>query len=239
MFKKSLNVFLRCLFASILCLMIIIMVSSLTNIAFTQKIGYRAYGTDNSGKTKYLYSYRYTDGKDKLQAEYEKKGYTINTEEDRSDLKGVGKAVNIILTEGISLALLFFFLHGILFSYGNKDANSANFGHIVEDKYKGLKIGLLGSVPYFAFYFVFALSAFGINKNFSIILFKVVNAVNFGFYKLILGDSVKVAELNSLQIVLAILPLFVVPIMTHISYTLGLKGISIGEKVVYKKKGKE
>ena len=72
-------------------------------------------------------------------------------------------------------------------------------------------------------------------SGFNAQMYKFVISYFYSFAELILGGTAALSELTVVKILLFGLLLFAIPVITEISYLLGLKGISLEEKLVYKK----
>ena len=219
-----------CLSANIICM----------GVFKGEEIGYTNVIRDKEGIAVKSYNHYFADGDDKIAQEYEEKIVSKEYSENKVPLYDItksGKIVYAVITQLVLLILLIAFIYSKLWKQGQFDENSVNFGHINEDKLRGLKIGLIANIPYFAIY-IFLLTAFIIKE--SLPLASSVYAIaNYAFSPVIdviwQYESVPSA---SLQFVYMFLLLLVVPVVSCVSYILGYKGISLSEKLTYKK-GKE
>ena len=235
-FKPASKVFIKIIAVTIFCFFVAISLLVMCNGFGTEKIGYTAYGaTEEDDELKELYTYYYTDGTDELEKEYTDKGYALQKVTIRSEFKGGPKTIFLALTQIINLLILLGFLYTDLWNLGAADANLANFGHKAIDKFRGFKIGLLASVPNIIFFAIMIIFKNGFMSGFNAQMYKFVISYFYSFAELILGGTVALSELTVIKILLFGLLLFVIPVITEISYLLGLKGISLEEKLVYKK----
>lgn len=234
--KNGLFLYLRTIVVLIMSLFVTVSIGVLATAAFTENIGYTAYVTDDSGKEIDKYHFEAKDGEDKLFEEYSAKGYKINKVTERSKLEGKGAIVSNVSSQTISLLMLFIFIHNKIFSIGNSDGNLVRFKHKTEDKLKGLKMGLVAIVPNIILFIVCVVMALGVNKNMTVSLYTLPNFYLFQIIRAIIGKVTVLGNLSLWQFALLFLTIFIVPIISCVSYILGYKDILISEKLTYKKK---
>ena len=147
----------------------------------------------------------------------------------------LGDTVVLIVAQGFALGILITFVYPTMWDLGGADINMVKIGQKAEDKLKGLKIGVLGTIPSALVFFVIAFTKNGISANVSTALYKFLNASFYPILEFVFGESKKFADLAVWKLIIMFLLLCVVPLTEHIGYTLGYKGFSIGEKLTYKK----
>lgn len=129
-------------------------------------------------------------------------------------------------------------VYQFMWRQGDKEANYIQFGRIPKTPYKGLKVGLLAMIPYGIMDVILALSIAQILPFDFLRTFRILNAPLYGFMKLVhwnLGWATATAPGLSWGefVVLALMPLIYV-VFCAVGYELGLRHISIKEKLVYK-----
>ena len=72
--------------------------------------------------------------------------------------------------------------------------------------------------------------------GFPLIVYKLLNSSVFSIIDVIFGSASKLSQLSVVRMVLSLSAFAVVPLISHIAYTLGFKQFSISEKLIYKKK---
>lgn len=87
---------------------------------------------------------------------------------------GAEIALNV-LSSILMLLLLASFPYSIVWSKGDRDKNSVNFGHMQEDKLRGLKVGLMAAIPSAIGYIVLVLSKLGVCFPKYIFLYRFAN----------------------------------------------------------------
>lgn len=231
------KLFLRTVVVNFMCFFIVFPISMLTTAVFTKNIGYKAYGTtsDSSEQTE-LYTHYYEDGDDTKKTAYEEEGYTVSTVTIRSEISKSGKMFFLIVSEVFCFLLLCGFIYPEILHNGTTDSNLVRFKHKKEDKFKGFKIGALAAIPNYLVLVFLVTAKLGALPNFPMVLYKLLNLSVYSFIEVILGSAVTVSELSVLRFMLLFLLPLIIPAIAGVSYILGYKNISVGEKLVYKKK---
>lgn len=140
----------------------------------------------------------------------------------------------------IAMAILFVvFPYSQLWDQGDRDHNSVQFGHMAEDRLRGLKVGLMASIPAAAaFLLLIVLKAVRVFPQYAV-YYRWLNVCFWSIFNFFIPTSVYTlpdvswAAVPAMLIILAVLPL-----TAHIGYTLGYRQISVRDKIVYKTTGK-
>lgn len=225
--KISLSLFFDIIVVSVMCLILSVSLSFLSMAVF--KGGYEAYVSDEKGNSIETYKYN-GEGEDTLLAEYESKGYKVQKVNVTSK---TGEVVDFIVYTVFALIILMTFVYYKLYPVGNKDFNAVKCGHKPEDKLRGLKIGSIASSLHILFYISMVVLKFA-KPDFSVGYYKIVNIIYFKILNVAMG-STTLADVPPWGFIVMLLPLCVVPLIAHISYTLGYKDIKISDKLKYKK----
>lgn len=203
---------------------------------FTHDVGYTAYNAQNN---EVLYHYYYADGEDIKKTEYEQSGVTVSTVALRSQLEGNAQLANDLTAQLIGGLITVGFVHNILWRQGDSDRNYVNTGHREKDIWRGVKVGLLADIPFAVSYFVLIAAKCGVISDGWFAFYKYMNFPAFSLIGAIFGRTCNsAANITALQTVLGIIPLFVLPIICGICYILGYNRINIGDKILFKKAGK-
>ena len=235
--KDGGKLFLKTFVVNIMCFFLVISFSVLTTAAFSKNIGYKAYGTTGgSSEQTELYTYYYEDGEDAKKSAYEEDGYTVSTVSIRSDISKSGKTLFLIISQVFSILILCGFIYPDIWHNGTNDSNLVKFKHKSEDKFKGLKIGAVAVIPSYLILIFLVIARLGTLPDFPMVLYKFLNSSVYSFIEVILGGTVTVSNLAVWRFVLLFLLPLIIPAIAGISYILGYKNISVGEKLVYKKK---
>jgi len=219
----------------VMCAITTVSVFFLFTAISTENIGYSAIVTDKDGKVVEQYTYYEKDGADDKCEDYEGKGYVVNKTNIRSQLKGTSNVVCCVLSEIVSLGILYVFVYNKIFAIGNSDINLVNFKHKNEDKLKGLKIGLFASIPAFLSYIALVV-VWALGKKATISYYTIANMPYFQIFRGIYGNAKYINDLSAVKVILMFLPLLILPVFAYISYILGYKDIFILQKLIYKNK---
>ncbi len=234
--KSALKVFLKLIVVTVLSFFVAISFMVMCTGFGTEKIGYTVYGAaEGDDELKELYTHYYADGVDEREAEFTEQGYAMQKVTVRSELTSGVRAIFLTLTQGVGLFILIGFVYPYLWELGAKDYNLIKFGHKNEDNLKGFKIGLMASVPNIVFFAMLIIFKNSIFSGFNMPFYKFIVSYFYSFIELILNGAYSANELSVMQIVALALMLLVIPVITEIAYLFGLKGISLEEKLIYKK----
>lgn len=235
--KIGAKLFLKLIVVNIMCFFVVMSFSVLATAAFTKNVGYKAYGTSSdSSEPQELYTYYYADGDDTKRAEYEDRGFTVSESKIRSEMTKGGTAAFLAVSQIFCILILFSFIYPNIWHIGTTDSNLVKFKHKAEDKLKGLKIGLTAVVPEYLFLLFLIIAKAGAAPKFPVVLLKFLNAAFYSLTQVICGGVVYVSELSVIRLILLLLLPLVIPAVSCVSYILGYKNFSVGEKLIYKKK---
>lgn len=214
---------------------------------FTEEIGYTAYVYENKESTESMaqYDYFYTDndgdgkddGTDTKRKEYEAKGNIVVVQMQRSSLEGSGKTVFLIVTQIFSMVMVLAFAGDRVYKQGLKDAPLIRTGNMKKDTLKGLKVGLIGNIPFVLLAILMVVLALGVApefKNFWYAIF--FNGHLYSIMVAIINGKENVCDLSVMQFVAIFAVQLIVPAISCVAYILGLKEINLGEKIVLKKR---
>ncbi len=121
---------------------------------------------------------------------------------------------------------------------GQQDHNLMQYGHIPEDRFRGLKAALVSQIlglllailAIIHLYLIARERAAGVPEELQVGLWWGFLSAYHLFYFPFVGVVWPLEEISPL---FCLLPLIFVPVVYHIGYTLGYKGFSIREKLVY------
>jgi len=234
---KSLKLYGQLIVASFMCIMLVITFNLIGTSFFTKNIGYTVFGTLEGQETQTeLYTHYYSDGEDDKKQSYIDDGYTLTEVSVRSKIK---KSTGIIwdcFTEILLLTLFGVFVYNTLWNIGFKDNNLVHIGAKKEDKFKGLKIGTITTLPSIVLLTVLTIGKTSFAKDIAVALYGFLNSHLYEAVYLISGGGGHFGSLAVWQILLFYVMLAFVPLLAHIAYILGYKSILVSEKLIYKKK---
>ncbi len=233
--KIGLSCSLRYIITALLTFFIYLSVTVVMVGLFTNNIGYTVFSVED-GKSTELYRYYYSEGEDTKYAEYEAQGLQLQKVETRMGLEGKPKVLCDAITQILGAVILFGFINNSLKKLGDSDRNLVLTGNIAEDKFRGLKIGLIANAPIYLSYIIFLLAKAGIVSPNWYALFRFLNFPQFVIINSLYGQATSSAVgIEWSNVVLGALTFIVLPLFSYITYTLGYKRINIGEKIIYKK----
>ncbi len=233
--KNGVALWLRSIVVVIMCIFLCMSMTVLSTALFADEVGYYATAVKEKEET-IEYEFLYADGKeDAKKAELEADGYEVSISKKKVMTNG-GNIAFLVITQIFCILLSISFVYPNLWSLGAKDSNLVRFKHKKEDILKGLKIGVVGSIPALLMWVGLIVCKFAA-KSLPTALYKFLNCNNFSFIYAICRDET-VGELSFLQLALLLLPLTIIPATAFGAYLLGYKDISLGERFIYKKNKK-
>ncbi len=230
--KKSFKLYGLCIAGSIMCLVLSFTFTMIGANLFGEQVGYSMQG-EKDGETKILYdNYFYSDGEDLQKQKYIDEGYELTEIPVKSTTVGWDVLAQIFL-----LFMMGVFVYNNQWDLGAKDTNLVKIGEKREDKFKGLKIGLITSAPAFIFLTVLTIGKATFAKTFSIAYFSMLNPHLHRAIYLLSGSSGKYfGEFGAVEIIALYGMLLFIPLLAYIAYLLGYKSIIVSEKLMFKKK---
>ena len=234
--KSGSKIMLKCVAAVVMCFIVFASMFLLCSYIFTNDIGYDVY-VYNEEKEEFVleYTYYYSDGAvDERLEELDNNEAVYRKLQVRSELEGFGYYLTVVITQLFSLIILFSLLYIDMWKIGDKERNLSEFGHIQADNLKGLKIGLFASIPFFLFYVLLILCKLGILPDGYYSAYRILNSHVFVLLTELLGAQPTLETTGWINLIASSLLLFIIPLMCHIGFYLGYKGILIKEKLIYK-----
>ncbi len=231
--KSAFQVWLRLVFASILCFIVWLSIDAM-GLSFMGEIsGYEIYQYDENGENPQLViSHTYADGEDR-EAE-------IHLEDNQVIIKLRSMSPKNTAVVGVISSIFTWLIYGIfpynmLWNMGSHDENYVQLGRLQKDVRFGLKVGLVASIPQAILYFLLILGRFG---TFPSVILKWHRLINTPFIPYI--DAVELGATTATELSVGSLlavgaTLLFVPIVCWLGYYLGYRQISIRERMVYKK----
>ncbi len=233
--KGSLKMFVRTVFINLMGFFVVMSLIAFSVAVFAKPVGYVAYGTkEGQEEGVKLYTYYTSQGEDTQLEKYEKQGYTVTKSEIR-EVEGAGDTVVMILAQGFALGILLTFVYPAMWDLGAADINMVKIGKKEEDKLKGLKIGSFATIPAALMFLFFVFTRNGLTAHIPAAIYKFLNASFYPVLDLLFGESQRFSDLSVWKLIIIALLLCVVPLASHLGYTLGYKGFSLSEKLAYKK----
>lgn len=139
-----------------------------------------------------------------------------------------------IVSQAFMLLLLAMLVYTVTWQQGDKDRNTEDFGRMQRDKWRGLKIGLLASIPSGVMVLLLFVSRlFGLMPNY-IFVYRLGMLAYAPINNVLSSGTAWTANVTWWLLPVALLCWTVIPLVTHIGYQLGHRQYSIGEHFIYK-----
>ena len=230
------KLFLRWILINVMCFFVALSFQVLATAVFTQNIGYKVYGTlENEEKSVELYTHYSADGEDGQAAQYEEQGYVLKKLTIRSEMSRAGNIAFLTVTQIFCIMILIIFIYPNLWDLGTKDSNLVKFKHKAEDKYKGVKIGLIAVIPVYLVLILLCVMKGGLFPGFPVALYRLSHSAFYSLIGLMVGNALEIAGVAWWRMALLFLLPLLIPLFAGVSYYLGYRNFSIGEKLIYKK----
>lgn len=246
--KLAVSIWLRTILAAVMSFFVVTSITMLASAVFTRDIGYRLYRVDSEGNRTLVEEHYYEDESEEpsSDAPVSEGGTPVTGEETtttteqlyretlRSEMSGGARVVQDVVCSILTLLLLAAFPYSVMWTQGDKDNNSVHFGHMAEDKLRGLKVGALAAIPSAIAYVLLILSKLGVLRPDYYMAYRLINMP----FMLILdrltgGTSLMTSEISWGAIVAMLMTVVFVPLLAHVGYWLGYKEISLVERFIY------
>lgn len=237
LFKTSIKLWVRLVFATVMCFIVWLSIDAVGLNVFGEVTGYEIYAYDENGENpQLLSSHTYAAGEDRT-AEIK-----IKDNEVLIYLRAMSPAADVsigVLTSIFTLLIYGLYPYIVLWDKGSHDENFVNIGKMDEDRYFGLKVGAIASVPSALLYLLLILGKFGVISGTVLNWHRLINAPFIPYIDAV-EMGAKVATDLSVGSLLAVgATLLFVPFVSWIGYNLGYRHFSIREKIVYKNSASE
>lgn len=141
-----------------------------------------------------------------------------------------------ILIQLLQLVLLVAIVYGRLWSMGDRDQNRVHYDKMTAEPGRGLRIGVLATIPWAVAYVLLLLSKLGLMPAGYVAVYRVLNTL---FLPLINAVTFTVMDTRLVSwwaLLVLLLTLAVVPVICHVAYRLGYRGVQLSEKLIYQSK---
>lgn len=146
----------------------------------------------------------------------------------------------------VGLVVQFVFMYGTIWDCADKDREQINLKIKNHPIYRGILIGLISAIPYYAMAIAMMLMTFNLIPDITGLL-RVCSSQFWGIYTFLLpvatgvnpspnGPVFAESIATPIQAISACFVPTIIPLLAHIPYMFGRKGIIIGERLVFVKK---
>ena len=143
--------------------------------------------------------------------------------------------LGVILAQMFCLGIILVLPYLRIFDVGFNDYNRINYGHIKRDELKGLKIGLIVSVPYILCSVALILARFSIVPPIYLSIFRMINSPYFSLCQTLLPPTLTITEQSLFAVIVMALTVFTEPVVYALGYRMGLARISFTEQMGLRK----
>lgn len=230
--KKSLKLYGLTVVGGFLCIVLFFTFNVIGTSMFCVDIGYKVYDKKTN---EFMYEHYYSDGEDtKIEQYVDKEGEPTVSKFNIPSKIPVGWQ---LFSQFCLISVMGVFVYNNLWKTGYDDSGAIRRGELREDKWKGLKIGLVATVvPVLVLAVVFI----GRTSFMSNVTSATLGFLNPQLYPaitlLVNQEGILASEMAVWQFLAIFAMLFAVPLIATVSYILGSKSILVSEKLVYKKK---
>lgn len=140
-----------------------------------------------------------------------------------------------VLMQMLSLLIYVPMVYSPSWYCGDHDSNSVHFGHMEEDLYKGLKIGLLTMIPYALTPIILVLSKLRVFGELDLgFVYRILNVHMLYAINWLVAPEKLVADVSWPAIIGVWLYHLIIPLTCAAAYRLGFMHISISERLIFK-----
>lgn len=143
--------------------------------------------------------------------------------------------LGVILAQMFCLGIILVLPYLRIFDVGFNDYNRINYGHIKRDELKGLKIGLIVSVPYILCSVALILARISIVPPIYLSIFRMINSPYFSLCQTLLPSTLTITEQSLFAVIVMALTVFTEPVVYALGYRMGLARISFTEQMGLRK----
>lgn len=199
------------------------------------EIGFEVYGKKNdASKEELLYKYYTEKGATILSEEYKEKKVELIKYSFRSEVEKAPDIAFTILSQIFCLVILASFIYSDLWKAGNKDFEAARLYNKPINKLKGLFIGLIAVIPSAAFLTFCLITKDTIMAKMPVAIYTFVNCYAYEIIYTVTNGTMYWPDVQLWQAAVYYAVLLIIPIIALVSYIIGVKDISLSEKLVYK-----
>ena len=199
-------------------------------------IGYEVLYSPDGQTFEKVYTYMYTGEEpenwvdEKLQEYMNKEGYykqTIPNKLSKSAMNTVSWA-----SQAIALVVWGALIYIVNWNAGNADADKKELGNTSVDKLRGLKAGLMATIPFAASYLILVVAKLSGALNWAVSLFKILNFNCFAFNNMIITNGL--ASISYSELICLVAVLLPIPVFATFGYAMGVRHTVLKDKIIYK-----
>lgn len=252
----AVKIFLYSALAAVLCFFLHMSLTMALSAVGTQIIGKSVSGVLEDGRTIVCDTYNATeekeaytevyilDGETKIPLAEEQlddypitQSFTVNI---RSDVDPLMLSIKNAVAQGLMLILFLAFPYSTLWYVGDHDRNQVQFGHMAENRWRGVAVGALASIPAVVMWLVLLIGKVGGQFPGFAVWYRWFNWCFLPYVESVIPSTVSnPADVSWLGIAATIPVLLALPVVCGIGYLLGYKEFSVRDRLVYSATGKK
>ncbi|MDO4743203.1 MAG: hypothetical protein Q4B04_04120 [bacterium] len=227
--KSVIKLFLYTTFAAVICAIVYIVSMTTFEGFMTQITGYTVYEQQENGKSKLVSEITLAEGQTGSDIELEENQIKIQV---RSEMSTVEKIITKVITQAILLIIFYMAVFMKSGDIGRKQRFLEICNQCDVDKWLGLKIGLMASIPSALMYIVLVVCKF-LSVNF-LNIFKVYHSAFRPLVDWICNESNNINDVSILTVFLMIIPTILMPVISQLAYLYGYTNGQATQKIIYK-----
>ncbi len=229
-FRVASGMWGRMILAGVMCMMLYLSMSVLASGIFSRTVGYQVAEKDAAGNYSVVETHRFTslETEASIPEAGENQAVTKLTEVSKT-----AQTVIDILSLLMMLFLLGIFPYNILWDLGGKDDTQVRYKGKKPDPLRGLKIGLLATVPSAMLYAGLWCVKLSGAAGWYVAAYRILQVPFLPFINWMLGAGTDPAALPAGGVLGCALTLVVVPAVSAVAYRLGTGRVSVAEHLTY------
>ena len=227
--------FLKTVVAAIMCFIIYISLSVIIIGMTTHPIGYTLYELNEAGEQVIVEEKLFDDTITKAPEPGEGQG----VESIMSDPPQAAMIALNVISQTIMFIILAVFIVSAMREKGQRDLTQVKYRGARQDKLCGLKIGVLTIIPAFVAYLVLIFSKLTGLMPWYLFAYRYINICFLPIINSVSATAALSSEISWVALLVILLLHLYIPLVCHVSYTMGYKQIFLADKLMYKKSPKK
>lgn len=229
MIKSVIKLFIYTTIAAVMCAVVYIISMTTFEGFMTQITGYTIYEQQEDGRSKVVSEISFADGQTESDITLQENQMKMQV---RSEMSRAEKIISKSVTQAI---LLFIFYMAVFMKSGDigrKQRFLEMCNQSEENKWLGLRVGLLASIPSAVMYIALLICKL-LSVNF-LNIFKIYHSAFRPLVDLICNESNNINDVSMAAIILMIIPTILMPVISHLAYMYGHTNGQATQKIIYK-----
>lgn len=151
----------------------------------------------------------------------------------------INSVLGRVVCQLLNFCVLFSLPYGLAWQAGSSDRNKHLFGRVKEDRRKGLKAGVIASIPFFLLSVLLILARAGLFTGEYLYPYRLLSCIFFPLNYSLLAGTLSLGEMGWGVVILSACTNLILPIIPAFGYALGYRELSIHERFFYKNPSKK